>query len=125
MPIFVAASRFTKSLLTYKRPSDLSIVNFYEFFRMVYFNPLPPSDAGRKQKKNILDDIFSIVTFEKKYHPSRNLKFHYIGIFQSLKLRVKIEKIHSISPKLNFTPKTLGCYQLKTLFFSSFWHAFA
>jgi len=29
---------------------------------------------------------FSLVTF-KKYHPSGNLKFNYLGIFQSLKLR--------------------------------------
>jgi len=28
---------------------------------------------------------FSIVKIEKKYHPSRNLKFKKIGIFQSLK----------------------------------------
>jgi len=52
---------------------------------------------------------FSIV---KKYHPSGNLKFNYSGIFQSLKLHISMEKIFSISPKLNFTPNTLGCYGL-------------
>jgi len=44
----------------------------------------------------------SIVTIQK-YHPSRNLKFNYLGIFQSLKLRgpILMGKIggHSIAPK--------------------------
>jgi len=48
----------------------------------------------------------------KKYHPSGNLKFNYLGIFQSSKLRILMEKILSISLKLNFTPNTLGCYRL-------------
>jgi len=46
----------------------------------------------------------------KKYHPSGNLKFDYLGIFQSIKLRILMEKIISIFLKLNFTPNTLGCY---------------
>jgi len=51
-------------------------------------NPLPPNDAVRKQKKNILEDLFSSVSSQfKKYHPSGNLKFHFLGIFQRLKLR--------------------------------------
>jgi len=44
--------------------------------------------------------------------PPENLKFNYLGIFQSLKLRISMEKILSISRKLNFTPKTSGCYGL-------------
>jgi len=36
----------------------------------------------------------------------------YLGIFQSLKLRILMERILSISLKLNFTPNTLGCYEL-------------
>jgi len=57
-------------------------------------NPLPPSDAVWKQKKNILEDLFSSVLSQfKKYHPSGNLKCNYLGNFQSLKLRILMEKI--------------------------------
>jgi len=45
-----------------------------------------------------------------KYHPSGNLKFNNLGIFQSLKIRILTEEILPISLKLNFTPNTLGCY---------------
>jgi len=74
---------------------------------LALINPLPPSDTVRKLKKNIFF-YFSIVTILKKYHPYRNLKFNYLGIFQSLKLRILMEKILSIPLKLNFTPNTLG-----------------
>jgi len=47
----------------------------------------------------------------KKYHPSRNLKFNYLGIFQSLKLRILMD-FFLISPKLNFPQNTLGGYGL-------------
>jgi len=42
----------------------------------VAFHPLPPSDAGRQQKKkNILENLSSSVLSQfKKYHPSVNLK---------------------------------------------------
>jgi len=40
------------------------------------------------------------------------MKFNYLGIFQSSELRILMEKILSISLKLNFTPNTLGCYGL-------------
>jgi len=49
----------------------------------------------------------------QKISPPGNLKFNYLGIFQSLKLRISMEIIHSISLKLNFTPNTLGCYGSK------------
>jgi len=55
---------------------------------------------------------FSIVQIKKKYHHPGNMEFNYLGIFQSLKLRISIEKILLISLKLNFTPNTLGCYGL-------------
>jgi len=45
-------------------------------------------------------------------HPSQNLKFNNLGIFQSLKSRISMEIIHRISTKLNFTQNTLGCYGL-------------
>jgi len=61
-------------------------------------NPLPTSDTIRKQKKNILDDLFSSVLSQfDKYHPSRNLKFIDSGIFQSLKFYVFMGKILPIS----------------------------
>ena len=59
-------------------------------------------------------DLFSSVLSKlSKYHPSGNLKFNYLGIFQSLKFRILMEKIPPISLKLNFTPNTLGCYGLR------------
>jgi len=48
-----------------------------------------------------------IVTI-KKISPSGNLKFNYLGIFQSLKLRISMGKILSISLQLDFTPITLA-----------------
>jgi len=79
-----------------------------------FFNPLPPSDAVRKQKK-IFYWIFSVqycynlinITF------LGNLKSINLDIFQILKLRILMEKNLPISLKLNFTPNTLGCYGLK------------
>ena len=57
------------------------------------FNPQPPSDAVRKQKKNILHDLSSSVLLQfKKYHPYENLILNYLGIFKSLKLRILMEK---------------------------------
>jgi len=55
---------------------------------------------------------FKIVRIKEKYHPSGNMKFNNLGIFQSSKLRMFMEKILSMSLKLNFTPNTLGCYGL-------------
>jgi len=49
----------------------------------VEVNPLPPSDAVQKQK-NFSWDLFSSVFSQFiKYHTSGNLKFNYLGIFQS------------------------------------------
>jgi len=48
----------------------------------------------------------------KEYHPSESLKLNYLGISQSLKLRISMEKILLISLKLNFTPNTFCCYGL-------------
>jgi len=52
---------------------------------------LKPSTAQRcrsETEKNILEDLFSSVLSKyKKYHPSGNLKFNNLGIFQSLKFR--------------------------------------
>jgi len=63
-------------------------------------------------EKFILEDLFSSVCLNlKKYQPSGNLKFNYLGNFQSLKLRILMGKILSISLKLNFTPNSLGSYE--------------
>ena len=40
------------------------------------------------------------------------MKFISLSIFQSLKLRILIEKFILISPKLKFSANTLGCYGL-------------
>jgi len=64
-------------------------------------------------RKNKLEDLFSsVLSHFKKYHPSGNLKFNNLGIFQSLKLLILMEKILSIYLKLNFTQNNLGCYGL-------------
>jgi len=65
-------------------------------------------------EKCSLEDLFSsVLSQSKKYHPSGNLKFNYLGILQRLKLRILVGKTVPISLKLNFTPNTLGCYGLK------------
>jgi len=71
---------------------------------MSWINSLPPSDAVWKRKKNILEDLFSLVFSQlKKYHPPGNLKFNYLDISQSLKLCISMKKKNlSISLKLNF-----------------------
>ena len=43
----------------------------------------------------------------KNNHPSENLKFNNLSIFQNSKLRISLEKFLLISLKLNFTPNTL------------------
>jgi len=74
----------------------------------------PPSDAVRQQKK--IEDLCSLVLSQfQKYHPSRNLKFTYLGSFQRLKMRILTEKILSIFHKLNVTRNTLGCYGLSEM----------
>ena len=76
-------------------------------------NPLLPTNAVRKQKKKYLRRFFQFNTITiLKYHASENLKFNNLHIFQSLKLRILMEKILSISLNLNFTSDTLGGYGL-------------
>jgi len=75
-------------------------------------NPPPPIDAVRKQKKKLENLFSSVLSQFKKYHPSGNLKFNNIGIFQSLKLRILMERNFPISLELNLTPNTLSGYGL-------------
>jgi len=69
-----------------------------------------PTTAQRcrsETEKNILEDLFrSVLSHFNKYHHSGNMKFNNLGFSQSLKLRILMEKILSISLKLNFTPNT-------------------
>jgi len=75
-------------------------------------NPLPPSDDVRKKIRGFFSSEMSQF---KKYRPSENLKFNNLRIFQSLELRILVEKIVPISLTLNFTPNTLGCCGLTDL----------
>jgi len=69
-------------------------------------------------EKNILEDpLSSVLSQFKKYHPYGNLKFNNLSIFQNLKFRILTEKNLRISLKLNFTPNTLGCYELNKSYF--------
>jgi len=63
------------------------------FCGLIYTLTAPPSDAVRKRRKNIIEDLFSSVFSQfKKYPPSGNLKFNNSGIFQSFKFRILIKK---------------------------------
>jgi len=74
-----------------------------------FINPLPPSDAVRKQKNLLLEDLFNTLMLQfKKYHSSENLKFANFDIFQSLKFGILLEKILPTYLKLNFTQITPG-----------------
>jgi len=91
---------------------DIKTNNLPLFCFTSILNPLSPSDAIRNKKK--IEDLFSSVLSQfKTYHPSGNLKFNYLGISQSLKLRTLMKIFLSISLTLNFTPFTLGFYGLK------------
>ena len=79
--------------------------------------PTTTQRCRSETEKNILENLFSPVFSQlKRYHPSRNLKFNNLGISQSLKFCILLEKkILPICLKLNFTPNTLGWYGLRIL----------
>jgi len=60
-------------------------------------------------KKKLADLFSSVLLHFKKYHPSGNLKFNNLGIFQVFKMRILEKKILRISLKLNVTSNTLDC----------------
>jgi len=74
------------------------------FFSLTQNRPAKP--FGNRKKYFTGSFQFSIVTIKKKYHPSGNLKFNNLSIFQSSKFRILMGKIVLISFKLNFTPNT-------------------
>jgi len=52
-----------------------------------------PAQCRSETEKFILEELHSSVLSQfKKIHPSGNLKFNYLGIFQSLKFRILMEK---------------------------------
>ena len=58
---------------------------------------------------DFLHDANTSIDMEVKYHPSGNMKFNNLGIFQSLKLRMLMRKILPLSLKLHLIPNTVGC----------------
>jgi len=90
----------------------MKITNVIFIVKRTGFNPLPTTCDAVRKKTKIFQRIFSVQYCHnlKKYQPSGKLKFSNLGIFQSLKLRILMEKIFLISLKLNFAPNTLGCH---------------
>jgi len=56
---------------------------------------------------------FSLVKVYKKYHPSGDLKFHILGIFESLTLRILVANTLPVCLKLNLTLNTLALLWVK------------
>ena len=83
--------------------------DYFASFRNSCYRPAMP--FGNRKTYFRWSFQFSIVTINA-YHFSGNLKMNYLDNFESLLLRFSMAKILSISPKLNFTPYTLGCYGL-------------
>ena len=71
-------------------------------------------------EKKYLTRSFPFSITVKKYHSSGNLKFNFLGIFQSLKLRILMEEVPLISLKRNVTSNTLGVYGFNILLLSVF-----
>jgi len=60
---------------------------------LLSFNPLPSKRCRSETEKKYSEDHFrSVLSLFKKYLPSRSIKFNNIGISQSLKLRILVEK---------------------------------
>jgi len=67
-----------------------------------------------KTEKITLEDLFSSVLSQfKKYHPSGNLKLNNLGIFQSLKFRILMEKNPCNFSKAEFHSKYFGLFKLR------------
>ena len=80
---------------------------------LTHYRPAMPFGNRKKYFRGSFQ--FSIVTIRKISPPlPGNLKFHYLGVFQSLKWRISVESPFHHSLKLNFTPNILGCYGLIT-----------
>jgi len=77
--------------------------------QLTHYRPAIP--FGNRKKYFRGSSEFSIATIQKIYHP-RKTEINYLGISESLQLRITLEKFLSSSHKLNFTPNTSGCYGL-------------
>jgi len=83
---------------------------FYTFRFLTHYRPTMPFG---NRKIYFRGDLFSSALSQfEKYHPSGNMYFHNLGIFQSFKLCILVGKVLPISLKLNFISNTLGCYGL-------------
>jgi len=55
--------------------------------------PYPLQQCRSGAEKKNLENLFSLVLSQfRKYHHPENLKFNYLGIFQSLKLCISMKK---------------------------------
>jgi len=85
-------------------------------YQELWRQPTTSQRCCSETEKKIIEDLFnSVLLLFKKYHSSGNLKFYNLVIFQSLKLRILVEKILPSSLKLNFFPNTLGCSRLRLI----------
>jgi len=78
----------------------------YKFSVLTHYRNASDAFPFGNRKKNLEDLFNSVLSQFKKYHPPGNLKFNNLGIFQSLKLRIVMEKILSIQK--NFAPNSFG-----------------
>jgi len=75
--------------------------------RLTHYRPAMPSGNRNIYFRGSFSSVLSQL---KKYHPSGNLKFNNLGLFQSLKFSIFLGKILPTSLNLNITPNTLGCF---------------
>jgi len=93
-------------------PRGLRVICFPDALFLEKFPNLP---STLKKRKSILSTIplphtdtclmLKCRSETEKYHPSGNLKFNLLGIFQSLKLHITFGKILSFSLKLKYHSK--------------------
>jgi len=87
----------------------ISTVFFFWRFEFKINKPTTAQWCRSETEKNGLEDLFSSVLSKfKKYHPSGNRKFNFLGIFLILKLHILLGKILLISLKQSFTPNTVA-----------------
>jgi len=90
-----SAQSFRISLQILKRKEKESFPLFSKSptKKNIYLSPSIAKRCRSATGKIILEDLFSSVLSQfKKYHPSEDLKFNNLGIAQSLKLRILMEK---------------------------------
>jgi len=90
----------------------ISILNS-KFIRFLAHNR-PAMPFGNRKK--IIKGIFSVLSQFKKYQPSENLIFNYLGIFQSLKLRISMGKNPFNFSSAKFHSKYFGLLWVNQIF---------